>query len=144
MCLRSIIAWLAAGQHVREAKQKHACPWRAIRVSHERAFVRNRPRPVTRTWPTERVFTKRTRATEKIQVWPILLNPVTFFQSFSTQFQVSNFKKYFNFERYEKILILVRMVSYLYIFARNLLLIDCEFLSKIHIFENIIKTEELP
>ena len=34
--------------------------------------------------------------------------------------------------------------GFLYIFARNLLLIDCEFLSKIHIFENIIKTEELP
>lgn len=139
MCLRSIIAWIAAGQHVREAKQKHACPWRAIRVSPERAFVRDRPRPVTRTWPTERVFTKRTRATEKMQVWP-----VTFFQPFSTQFQVSNFKKYFNFERCEKILILVRMVSYLYIFTRNLSLIDGEFLSKIHIFENIIKTDELP
>lgn len=72
VCLRSIIARIAAGQHVREAKQKHACPWRAIRVSHERGFVRNRPRPVTRTWPTERVFTKRTRATEKMQVWPDL------------------------------------------------------------------------
>lgn len=106
-------------------KTEARVPWRAIRVSHERAFVLNRPRPITRTWPTERVFTKRTRATEKMQVWPILLNPVTFFQSFSTQFQASNFKKYFNFQRYEKILMLVRMVSYLYIFARNLSLIDC-------------------